>query len=181
MTRTQRPPTRDSRPESCLPLPDTGSSAARPSAVPAATSTPENPCIPVQRFRLDRFRRSRPLTTRRPAETQTSAEDRRLAGPVTRGREVQVVLDGEEIVAFAGENVVSALLAADRRGHRVTPRRQEVRGMFCGIGLCFDCVMTIDGLPGVRACQTPVSDGMQLETQHGYGSWPIAKRQDMNR
>lgn len=146
-----------------------------------AASTSENLSTSVQHSRVARFRRSRPLTTRRPRDTQTGTEDCRLAGPVTRGRKVQVVLDGEKIVAFEGENVVSALLAADRRHLRVTPRRQEVRGMFCGIGLCFDCVMTIDGQPGVRACQTPVSDGMHLDTQHGYGSWPFASRQDMNR
>ncbi|HEV2370779.1 MAG TPA: (2Fe-2S)-binding protein [Streptosporangiaceae bacterium] len=98
-----------------------------------------------------------------------------------RGRQVTVVLDGEEIVAFEGESVAAALLAADHRGLRVSPRRGEPRGMFCGIGLCFDCVLTVDGRPSVRACQTLVGEGMHLETQRGLGRWPFAVREDTTR
>ena len=49
------------------------------------------------------------------------------------------------------------------------------RGIFCGIGRCTDCVMTVDGQPNVRTCVTPVRAGMKVETQQGLGKWGEAK------
>jgi sarcosine oxidase subunit alpha len=89
--------------------------------------------------------------------------DRRLSGAIDRGRPVQIVVDGVAAAAYEGESVAAALLAAGRRHLRVTPRHGELRGMYCGIGLCFECLMTVDGMPSVRACQTPVRDGMRVE------------------
>ncbi|MEI9906637.1 MAG: 2Fe-2S iron-sulfur cluster-binding protein [Actinomycetota bacterium] len=39
------------------------------------------------------------------------------------------------------------------------------RGIFCGIGVCFDCVVTIDGVPGQRSCVKKVVSGMKVESQ----------------
>jgi D-hydroxyproline dehydrogenase subunit gamma len=89
------------------------------------------------------------------------AVDRRLAGAVERGRRIQILVDGLEATAFEGECVAAALLASGRRELRVTPRRGEPRGMYCGIGVCFECLMVIDDRHA-RACQTPVRDGMQI-------------------
>jgi predicted molibdopterin-dependent oxidoreductase YjgC len=82
---------------------------------------------------------------------------------VERGRQVQLNVDGDAMVAFEGECVAAALLAAGRRGLRVSPRRAEPRGMYCGIGLCFECLMAVDGCHA-RACMTPVRDGMRVDT-----------------
>ncbi len=95
----------------------------------------------------------------------------RLPGAIERGRPVTLDVDGAPLEAFCGESVAAALLAAGRRTLRTTSRRGEPRGLFCGIGLCFDCVMTIDGRPNVRACRTPVRDGMRVRTQQGDGAW----------
>ncbi|MBN8735955.1 MAG: (2Fe-2S)-binding protein [Xanthomonadales bacterium] len=95
----------------------------------------------------------------------------RLGGAVSRGRQIEMIVDGRPIHAFEGESVAAALLAAGVRALRVTARRGEPRGMFCGIGICFDCVMSIDGLPNTRACQTPARAGMRIESQKGNGSW----------
>lgn len=92
-------------------------------------------------------------------------------GGVTRGPGVEIFVDGQPIQAFEGESVAAALLASGRRTLRNTARLQEPRGMYCGIGVCFDCVMTVDGRPNVRACQSPVRAGMQIETQQGDGKW----------
>src|SRR5262250_1919892 len=70
--------------------------------------------------------------------------DRRLSGGISRGRKVELVVDGVVLPAFEGESVAAALLAAGRRGLRVTPRHGDRRGMYCGIGLCFECVMVVD-------------------------------------
>jgi NADH dehydrogenase/NADH:ubiquinone oxidoreductase subunit G len=39
------------------------------------------------------------------------------------------------------------------------------------MGVCFDCLVQVGDRPNLRACQTPVADGMCVETQHGAGSW----------
>ena len=98
---------------------------------------------------------------------------RRIDGAVSRGPEVQIVVDGVPVTAFEGESVAAALLASGRRTLRTTARRREPRGLYCGIGVCFDCVMTVDGIPNVRTCQTPVRAGMRVDSQQGEGRWRL--------
>ena len=59
---------------------------------------------------------------------------------------------------------VSALIAADRPELRRSPRAGTPRGVHCGMGHCFECLVTIDGTPDRRACLVEVSDGMTVET-----------------
>ena len=82
---------------------------------------------------------------------------------IERGPAVRITVDGVPLTAYVGETVAGALLAAGWRAWRHT-RRGEPRGLFCGIGLCFDCLVTVDGTPNVRACLTPVAAGMVVET-----------------
>lgn len=93
--------------------------------------------------------------------------ERRIEDAIERGAEVEIVVDGRVVRAFEGESVAAALLAAGRRALRTTSRRREPRGLYCGMGVCFECVMTIDGRRNVRTCQTPVHAGMRVETQTG--------------
>jgi predicted molibdopterin-dependent oxidoreductase YjgC len=93
-------------------------------------------------------------------------DDRRLAGAIERGRRVELLVDGDRVAAFEGESVAAALVASGRRGLRTTPRRGEARGMYCGIGVCFECVLPVDGCR-VRTCLTAVRDGMRIETPPG--------------
>ena len=87
---------------------------------------------------------------------------RRLAGNVERGRAIQLRVDGQLVAAYEGETVAAALLAAGRRILRHRVPGGDPRGIFCGIGMCFDCLVTVDGTRIVRACVTPVRDGMQV-------------------
>jgi D-hydroxyproline dehydrogenase subunit gamma len=87
----------------------------------------------------------------------------RLTKAVSRGRRVELTVDGVAVEAFEGESVAAALMAAGRRRLRVSGRRSEPRGMYCGIGLCFECTMIVDG-QRVRTCVTPVRDGMRIGT-----------------
>lgn len=87
---------------------------------------------------------------------------------LTRGAPAHVTFDGEPIVAYVGESVGAALLAADVRATRTTRRGGRPRGLFCGIGACHDCLVRIDGSGPVRACLTPVRDGMRV-TSHVLG------------
>lgn len=100
-------------------------------------------------------------------------EDGRLEGAVARGREVEFFLDGCSVRAFQGETVAAALLAINKRVLRTTMRTGEPRGLYCGIGVCFDCIMTIDGQPNVRTCQTEVRMGMRVDSQSGNGTWRV--------
>src|SRR5437763_1437015 len=96
--------------------------------------------------------------------------DLRCGGPAGRGSAVRFTFDGREVVAYEGETVAAALLAAGHRTLRRTSRRAEPRGLFCGMGVCFECLMQIDGRPNVQACRTPVAEGMCVQTQCGSGS-----------
>jgi len=80
----------------------------------------------------------------------------RPASPVT------VTFGGRAVPAGEGQSVAAALTAAGVRSWRTTRRGGQPRGLFCGIGICFDCLLTIDGRPGQRACLVPVRDGMIL-------------------
>ena len=83
-------------------------------------------------------------------------------GKIIPGAAVMLLIDGEPLPARRGQTVAAVLLAADRRVLRHTRRTGKPRGLFCAMGVCFDCVMTIDGKAGVRACMTKVEDGMRV-------------------
>jgi predicted molibdopterin-dependent oxidoreductase YjgC len=85
--------------------------------------------------------------------------------------QVRFTFDGEESWADEGQSVAAALLAAGRRVWRYTTERGRPRGLFCGMGVCFDCLVEVDGRPNRRACQTAVAQGLSVRTQHGAGSW----------
>ena len=86
-------------------------------------------------------------------------------GPETqRGQAVTITVDGAPVQAYLGETIAGALLAQGQRAWRRT-QGDEPRGLFCGMGICFDCIVTVDGVAGVRACMTPVADGMVVETE----------------
>ncbi|MBZ9935753.1 (2Fe-2S)-binding protein [Mesorhizobium sp. BR1-1-16] len=77
---------------------------------------------------------------------------------------ITLLVDGRRVEAEAGRPLGAVLHGEGNPIIRHTARRHEPRGLFCGMGVCFDCLVTIDGRPGVRACVTPVSDGMRVET-----------------
>jgi len=76
-----------------------------------------------------------------------------------------VIVDGEPVPGLAGQTIAGLLLAQGRVAWRVTARRGTPRGLFCGIGVCFDCLVTVNGLRDVRACQRRAVDGDIVETQ----------------
>jgi predicted molibdopterin-dependent oxidoreductase YjgC len=90
--------------------------------------------------------------------------DHPILGPLRPGRRVSITVDGRRLEAFEGEPVAVAMMAAGIRICRLTEKRCEPRGIFCARGQCIDCILTVDGRPNVRACITPVADGMQVQT-----------------
>lgn len=87
---------------------------------------------------------------------------RRLPG-LWRGPAVTMTVNGQTISAHEGESIAAALLAAGWRGFRRTPGQGAPRGLFCGMGACFDCLVTVDGVANVRSCLAEVHDGCVIE------------------
>ena len=83
-----------------------------------------------------------------------------------RGGQVTVLVDGRPIKAYAGETLFAALLAAGVHTLRTSEMDQTktVRGGFCGMGVCQECRVTVNGLPDQRACMTEVREGMEVVT-----------------
>ncbi len=80
---------------------------------------------------------------------------------------VPIEFEGEPIKARAGESVAAALTAHGIRGFRITRSTAE-RGIFCGMGVCQDCLVEVDGVPGRRACMTVVDRHLSIRRQrHG--------------
>lgn len=78
----------------------------------------------------------------------------------------RVTVDGEEQWARPGQTAASVLLSAGRLSWRTT-RGGRPRGVFCGIGVCHDCLVVVNGVPDVRACRRVVVAGDRIETQVG--------------
>ena len=88
----------------------------------------------------------------------------RIESGTQRGQTITITLDGAPLQAYLGETIAGALLANGQRAWRRT-EGGEPRGLFCGMGICFDCLVTVDGVSNVRACITPVVDGMVVKTE----------------
>jgi aerobic-type carbon monoxide dehydrogenase small subunit (CoxS/CutS family) len=93
----------------------------------------------------------------------------RAKAGVERGPRLTFTFDGKTITAYQGESVAAALMAAGHRTLRSTPVKGEPRGVFCGMGVCFDCLVVVDGRLSTRACLIPAVQGMKVETQIGNG------------
>lgn len=98
-------------------------------------------------------------------------KDHIILGKLEEKKKVKIIVDGQEMEAYEGEMIASALLAHGKKIFRYTKQYMEPRGVFCAMGRCTDCVMTVNGVPNVRTCVTPVEEGMKIETQKGLGKW----------
>jgi D-hydroxyproline dehydrogenase subunit gamma len=83
------------------------------------------------------------------------------------GETIQLKVDGKPIRARAGDTVAAAMLAAGIDRFRTTPVTEAPRAPYCLMGVCFDCLVTIDGVGSRQSCLVPVRDGMTVETQLG--------------
>lgn len=82
--------------------------------------------------------------------------------PFERGAPLTIEVDGEPLPARAGETIATAILANGRPALRWTRTRGRPRALYCGIGVCFDCLVIVEGRGTVRACQTFVAPGMRV-------------------
>ncbi|UTX53019.1 (2Fe-2S)-binding protein [Leucobacter aridicollis] len=82
--------------------------------------------------------------------------------------EIHATFEGDPIRCAPGASVAAALIATGKRGWRET-RSGASRGLFCGIGVCFDCLVEIDGESGQRSCMVPLKEGMDVRGATGPG------------
>jgi len=92
-------------------------------------------------------------------------KDRRLplGGVVERGPAVTVLLDGEPVTAYLGETVATVLFAQGAIATRTTVGGSP-RGVFCGMGVCFECRAVVNGKAHCRSCQIVCEPGMDVRT-----------------
>lgn len=82
-----------------------------------------------------------------------------------RGADVAITIDGMRTLAKSGDSVAAAMLAAGVLAVRATAVSGAPRGPYCMMGVCFDCLVSIDGVGNRQGCLIAVQDGMQVETQ----------------
>lgn len=87
-------------------------------------------------------------------------EDLNRGGLLEKREEVGFTFNGRELTGLAGEPIAAALLANGIRALGRHERSGRPRGIYCGIGHCYECRVTVNGVPGVRACLTPLESGM---------------------
>ncbi|MCL8252500.1 FAD-dependent oxidoreductase [Aeromicrobium fastidiosum] len=83
-------------------------------------------------------------------------------GPADDGGEMSV--HGETVPVTASDTIASAMVAAGSRGMRDDESAGR-RGVWCGMGVCHECTVSVDGDGGVLACMTPAADGMDVRAQ----------------
>lgn len=80
---------------------------------------------------------------------------------------VAFTFEGRQVTADRGDSIASALLAAGEIVFRNTAISGVQRGPFCMMGVCFECLVEVDGAPGRQACMVPVREGMVVRKQAG--------------
>jgi D-hydroxyproline dehydrogenase subunit gamma len=98
--------------------------------------------------------------------------DRDAVGP-RPSASLGVTVDGTPVEGVAGQTIAGVILGSGRLSWRTTSVAGRPRGVFCGIGVCFDCIAEVNGERDVRTCQRRASDGDVIRTQHDALPVPV--------
>lgn len=79
-------------------------------------------------------------------------------------REISFTFNGAQFKCTPGQSIAAALIASDTRELRTTRFDNEPRSIFCGIGVCYDCVVVVDGVGNQRSCLIEAKQGMKVES-----------------
>ncbi|GAB6189312.1 (2Fe-2S)-binding protein [Marinitoga arctica] len=86
-----------------------------------------------------------------------------------KGKKVKFLFENEEVWGYEGETIAAALHALGIWNYRNGLKTGRPRGIFCAIGHCSSCLMTVNGIPNVRICVTPLKAGMIVKKQNPKG------------
>ena len=87
--------------------------------------------------------------------------------PDTAAKTVSLTIEGKRVEARPGDTVAAAVLAAGFEHCRTTPISGAPRAPYCMMGVCFECLVTIDGVGNRQGCLVAVREGMRVELQRG--------------
>jgi D-hydroxyproline dehydrogenase subunit gamma len=90
--------------------------------------------------------------------------------PEAQRRAVTVFVEGQPVNVSEGDSAASAALLSGLASTRTTPVSGAARAPYCMMGVCFECLMIIDGVGSRQACLVPVKEGMRIERQDGARS-----------
>ena len=95
------------------------------------------------------------------------SENLRVARKQTdQEKQITFYVNDQPIQACQGETIHAALIAAGYRQFRKS-KTDQPRGVFCGMGVCYECLVTIDNGPQRQACSTMVEEGMEVRIDVG--------------
>lgn len=80
---------------------------------------------------------------------------------------VEFYFNHERLSGYDGEPIAAALLANGIKRIRACEVTGENRGIFCGIGHCYECRAEVNGIPNVRTCLTPIREGIKVFSPKG--------------
>lgn len=80
---------------------------------------------------------------------------------------VAILIDGQSVQVQAGQTLAMAMLAGDAVPFRHTAVSSAPRSPLCLMGVCFDCMVEVDGRQNVQSCQVEVQEGMRVRRSHG--------------
>jgi len=81
----------------------------------------------------------------------------------------EITINGKKVKARSGQTIATVLMTNGHRICRRTLKFGQARGIYCGMGQCWECIMVVNGRPNIRACMTLVTPNMCVETQIGLG------------
>lgn len=91
------------------------------------------------------------------------------SNPVSEAETVAIHFEGESCEVPAGITVAAALLGHDDDHFCNSAAEGDKRAPYCLMGVCFECLVEIDGLKNRQACLEPVYEGMHVKRQHAVG------------
>ena len=98
---------------------------------------------------------------------------KRMNNAITDSKTVTLTIEGKEITAYQGDTVAAAMLVAGFTYTRITPEKEKRRAPYCMMGICFDCLVEINGIPNQKSCQILVQEGMRVNIQDKEGGLNI--------
>ncbi|HEY3364047.1 MAG TPA: (2Fe-2S)-binding protein [Symbiobacteriaceae bacterium] len=90
--------------------------------------------------------------------------DHPILGRAPERNLVSFIFNGQTVQGYEGEPIAAALLALGIRVLRRSEVNGEARGLYCGIGHCFECRVVVNGEPNLRSCLTPVRASIVVES-----------------
>ena len=92
---------------------------------------------------------------------------RKLHDPGATVPAVTLTIDGQTVSAEPGDSIAAVLLRLDPPFSRTTPVSGSPRTPYCMMGVCFECLASVDGVASTQTCLVQVREGMRVERQHG--------------